>query len=189
MTVNLQKGQKAELTKGTGIKKIKVCLGWDAKKFDSGTDFDLDASAFLLNKDGKVSGENDFVFYNHLKDGSGAVVHSGDNLTGAGEGDDEIISVDLEKVPATAEKITFVVTIFKAAERKQNFGMISKAFSRVVNADTNEELLKYDLGEDYSIETAMVMCEIYRHSGEWKFSAIGQGHAGGLDTLSKEYGL
>lgn len=187
MTINLQKGQKAELTKGTGIKKIKVCLGWDTNKYDGGKNFDLDASAFLLNKDGKLESGKDVVFYNNLRHSSGSVIHSGDNLTGAGEGDDEVIIIDLDKVSDSVEKISMVVTIFKAAERKQNFGMVSNSFARVVNADTNQEILRYELGEDFSIETSVVVGEVYRHNGEWKFNAIGSGHVGDLETLIKKY--
>ena len=187
--INLVKGQKVDLTKGNdGLKHLYVGLGWDANKFD-GDNFDLDACAFLLNKDGKARIEGDMVYYHHLTHDSGAVRHSGDNLTGAGEGDDEVIYVDLEKVPADIEKIDFTITIYQAKERAQNFGMVQNAFVRIVNEDTKEELIKYDLDEDYSMETAMVMGQLYRHNGEWKFAAVGQGFANGLEGLVGMYGL
>lgn len=193
MTINLQKGQKIDLTKGTKIKKIKVCLGWETKKYDGGFDFDLDASAFLLNKDGKVDTEDDVVFYNHLKHGSEAVAHSGDDRTGAGDithsNDKEIISVDLSKVPPNKDKISFTITIYEAQQRRQNFGMVSGAFVRVLDVDTNQEVLRYNLGEDFSVETAVVVGEVYRHQGEWKFNAVGAGYAGGLAALVKNYGI
>lgn len=190
MSINLTKGQKVDLTKNNpGLKKIKVCLGWDTKKYDGGTDFDLDSSAFLLDSTGKSQNEKDFVFFNNLKHESGAVIHSGDNKTGLGEGDDEMITVEFDKVPANISKINFVITIFDADIRKQNFGMVSNSFARVVDADTNTELVRYDLGEDFSIETAVIACEVYRHDGGWKFSAIGSGYQGGLSALVKSFGL
>lgn len=188
MTINLEKGQKVDLTKtNPNLKKIMLGLGWDIKKLDAGKDFDLDASAFLLNKSGKTQNEKDFVFYNNLKHESGAVIHSGDNRTGAGEGDDEIITIEFGKVPSNVDKIVFVITIFQAGERKQNFGMVSNSFVRVVDADTNTELMRYNLGEEFSIETGVVICEVYRYNNEWKFGAIGSGYKGGLDELIKNY--
>lgn len=190
MSINLTKGQKVDLTKNNpGLKKIKVCLGWDTKKYDGGADFDLDSSAFLLDSTGKSQNEKDFVFFNNLKHESGAVIHSGDNKTGLGEGDDEMMTVEFGKVPANISKINFVITIFEADIRKQNFGMVSNSFARVVDADTNTELVRYDLGEDFSIETAVIACEVYRHDGGWKFSAIGSGYQGGLSALVKSFGL
>lgn len=190
MAISLEKGQKVELTKtNPGLKKIKVGLGWDIKKFDTGTDFDLDASAFLLNSANKVRGEKDFVFYNNLKHESGAVIHSGDNKTGLGEGDDEMIVLEFDKVPADINKISFAITIHDAETNKQNFGMVSNAFVRVVNSDTNIELVRYDLGEDYSTETAVIAGEVYRHQDGWKFNAIGSGFQGGLAALTKNYGI
>ncbi|MBR0061645.1 MAG: TerD family protein, partial [Selenomonadaceae bacterium] len=147
------------------------------------------AAAFLLGANGKVNSDDDFVFYNNLKHKSGSVEHMGDNLTGAGEGDDEEIKIDLSKVPAEVEKIDFTVTIYEAEERKQNFGQVENAFIRVVNSATNEELIRYDLGEDFSIETAVVIGELYRNKGEWKFNAIGSGFSGGLASLGKNYGV
>ncbi len=190
MAISLEKGQKVDLTKtNPGLKKIKVGLGWDIKKFDTGTDFDLDSLAFLLNSTDKVRGEKDFVFYNNLKHESGAVIHSGDNKTGLGEGDDEMITLEFDKVPADINKISLVITIHDAEARKQNFGMVSNAFVRVVDSDTNVELVRYDLGEDYSTETAVIAGDVYRHQDGWKFNAIGSGFQGGLAALTKNYGL
>ena len=190
MAITLSKGQKVSLTKGNpGLKHLVVGLGWDTNKYDGGFDFDLDSAAFLLGESGKVNSDADFVFYNNLKHSSGAVEHLGDNLTGAGDGDDEQIKVDLSLVPANVGKIAFTVTIHEALERRQNFGQVSNSFVRVVNEDTKEELLNYELGEDFSIETAIVVCEIYRHNGEWKFNALGSGFEGGLEALCKNFGI
>ena len=190
MAVSLKKGQKVDLTKtNPGLKNILIGLGWDTNKYDGGADFDLDASVFLLGANGKVASDSDFVFYGNLKHESGSVEHLGDNLTGAGEGDDEEIKIDLSKVPATVEKIDFTVTIYEADERKQNFGQVENAFIRVMNAENNEELIRYDLGEDFSIETAVVIGELYRNKGEWKFNAIGSGFSGGLAALGTNYGV
>ena len=190
MAISLKKGQKVDLTKGNpSLSKILIGLGWDVNKYDGGFDFDLDAAAFLLAANGKVNSDEDFVFYNNLKHKSGSVEHMGDNLTGAGEGDDEEIKIDLAKVPTNVEKIDFTVTIYDADERKQTFGQVSNAYIRVVNAETDEELIRYDLGEDFSVETAVVVGEIYRHNGEWKFNAIGSGFSGGLAALGRNYGV
>ncbi|MEG6615771.1 TerD family protein [Peptococcaceae bacterium 1198_IL3148] len=189
MAINLQKGQKIDLTKGrTGLTKVMIGLGWDVNNFD-GADFDLDASAFLLDVNGKVSQEKDFVFYNNLKAEADCVIHTGDNLTGAGEGDDEQIIIDFAKIPDRVQKVAITVTIYEAAARKQNFGMVHNAFARVVDANTNAEILRYDLSEDYSVETALVICELYRHNGEWKFAAVGSGFQDGLAGLCRLYGL
>ena len=190
MAVSLKKGQKVDLTKGNpNLSKILVGLGWDTNKYDGGSDFDLDAAAFLLGANGKVTSDADFVFYNNLKHASGSVQHLGDNLTGAGEGDDEQIKIDLSKVPANIDKIDFTVTIHEAEARKQNFGQVSNAFIRVVDEANNKELIRYDLGEDFSIETAVVVGEIYRNNGEWKFNAIGSGFQGGLAALGRNFGV
>jgi len=187
--VNLVKGQKVDLTKGNSeLKEIVIGLGWDVNRFD-GDNFDLDAAAFLLGVNGKVKDSKDFVFYNNLKHYSGAVIHMRDNLTGAGDGDDEQIVVDLTKIPEDVDKIDFTVTIYDADARMQNFGMVSNAFIHVANKETGEELIRYDLGEDYSTETAMVLGELYRHNGEWKFNAIGSGYAGGLQALCNSFGV
>ena len=190
MPISLSKGQKVDLTKtNPGLKNILVGLGWDINQFDSGSDFDLDASAFLLGENGKTTSDTDYIFYSNLEHPSGAVMHMGDNRTGAGEGDDEQITVDLTKVPANISRIAFTVTIYEAEARRQNFGQVSNAFIRLVNAETDEELVRYDLGEDFSIETAMVVGELYRHNGEWKFNAIGSGYQGGLAALCANYGI
>lgn len=190
MAINLQKGQKVDLTKGKpSLKKIMIGLGWDVNKYDGGADFDLDASAFLLGANGKVISDSDFVFYGNLKHSSGAVEHMGDNLTGEGEGDDEQILVDLSTVPANVEKIAFTVTIYEAEQRRQNFGQVSNSYIRMLDEINNEEIIHYDLGEDFSIETAVVVGELYRHSGEWKFNAIGSGFQGGLAALCRNYGV
>jgi tellurium resistance protein TerD len=190
MAVNLKKGQKVDLTKGNpGLSKIMVGLGWDVNRYDGGHDFDLDASAFLLGANGKVANDSNFVFYSNPADPSGAVRYGGDNRTGAGEGDDETIFVDLATVPANVEKIDFTVTIYDAAERRQNFGQVSNAYVRVVDESTGMELIRYDLEEDFSIETAIVVAEIYRHNGEWKFNAIGSGFQGGLEALCINFGV
>jgi len=190
MAVSLKKGQKVDLTKtNPGLKEILIGLGWDVNKYDGGKEFDLDSSVFMLNATGKVNSDDDFVFYGNLKHVSGAVEHLGDNLTGEGEGDDEQIKIDLSKVPENVEKIDFTVTIYEAEERHQNFGQVENAFIRVVNMANNEELIRYDLGEDFSIETAVVIGELYRNKGEWKFNAIGSGFSGGLASLGKNYGV
>ncbi|WIF95271.1 TerD family protein [Caminicella sporogenes] len=190
MAVSLKKGQKVDLTKtNPGLTKVVVGLGWDTNKYDGGHDFDLDAAAFLLGENGKVLSDEDFVFYNNLNHKSGAVVHLGDNLTGEGEGDDEQIKIDLSKVPAEYQKIAFTVTIHEAQARNQNFGQVSNAFIRIFNEETNEELIRYDLSEDFSIETAIVVGELYRHNGEWKFSAVGSGFEGGLAALCRNFGI
>ena len=188
--ISLFKGQKVDLTKGNpGLSKILVGLGWDTKKYDGGYDFDLDAAAFLLGKDGHVQSDYDFVFYNNLKHSSGAVQHMGDNLTGAGDGDDEQIKIDLSKLPANIDKVAFTVTIHEADTRKQNFGQVSNAFIRIVDENSGKELIHYDLGEDFSVETAVVVGELYRNAGEWKFNAIGSGFKGGLRALCLNFGV
>lgn len=190
MSISLSKGQKIDLTKGNpSLKNLLVGLGWDTKKYDGGFDFDLDASVFMTGAANKVENDDDFVFYNNLIHPSGSVEHMGDNRTGEGEGDDEEIKVDLSKIPSSIQKISFTVTIHEAKERGQNFGQVSNAYIRVVNLDDNKEILRYDLGEDFSVETAIVVCEIYRHNGEWKFNAVGSGFEGGLAALCKNFGL
>lgn len=190
MPINLQKGQKVSLTKGNpGLSKVVVGVGWDVNQFDTGGDFDLDAAAFLLEDSGKVSGSDDFVFYGNLKHPSGSVQHMGDNLTGAGEGDDEQIMIDLSMVPANVTKIAFTVTIYDAETRRQNFGQVNNAFIRIYNEENGEEMLRYDLGEDFSIETAAVFGELYKNGNEWKFNAIGSGYQGGLAALCANFGV
>ena len=190
MAVSLSKGQKVDLTKNNpGLSKLLVGLGWDTNKYDGGYDFDLDAAAFLLGPNGKVTSDGDFVFYNNLKHASGSVEHMGDNRTGAGEGDDEQIRIDLSKVPDAISKIDFTVTIYEADERRQNFGQVSNAYIHILDEANNIELIRYDLGEDFSVETAVVVGEIYRNAGEWKFNAIGSGFKGGLRALGLNYGV
>ncbi|HCT64710.1 MAG TPA: chemical-damaging agent resistance protein C [Lachnospiraceae bacterium] len=190
MPINLQKGQKVDLTKGNpGLKKLIIGLGWDINKYDGGADFDLDAAAFLLTDSGKVGNDTDFIFYGNLAHSSESVVHIGDNLTGEGDGDDEQIMVDLTKIPANISKVSFTVTIYDADTRRQNFGQVSNAYIRIMDESTNKELIRYDLGEDFSIETAVVVGELYKHGTEWKFNAIGSGFQGGLSALCKNYGV
>lgn len=190
MPISLAKGQKVDLTKGNpGLKRIMVGLGWDVNAFDSGADFDLDASAFMLNASGRCPTDKEFIFYGNLTHSSGSVQHMGDNLTGDGEGDDEQIEVDLTKVPSNVEKIAFTVTIYDAEGRRQNFGQVSNAFIRLVDESTGTEIIRYDLGEDFSIETAVVVGELYKNGTEWKFNAIGSGFQGGLAALCGHYGI
>ncbi|MBQ7522234.1 MAG: TerD family protein [Clostridia bacterium] len=190
MPISLSKGQKVSLTKGNpSLKNIMVGLGWDVNAFDSGADFDLDASAFLVGANGRCTTEKDFIFYGNLEHTSGAVKHMGDNLTGGGDGDDEQIFVDLKGVPNNISKIAFTVTIYDAESRRQNFGQISNAFIRIVDEATGQEIVRYDLTEDFSIETAIVVGELYRHNNEWKFNAIGSGFQGGLAALCGHYGI
>lgn len=190
MGVCLKKGQKVSLTKDNeGLAKILVGIGWDINQFDTGGDFDLDGAAFLVGENGKITKQEDFIFYGNLKHPSGSVEHLGDNRTGVGEGDDEVIKIDLSKVPAEIQKIVFTVTIYEAENRRQNFGQVSNAFVRIVDEQKNEEMLRYDLGEDFSIETAAVFGELYKHGNEWKFNAIGSGYQGGLAALCNSYGV
>lgn len=190
MPINLSKGQKVDLTKGNpGLKNIMIGLGWDVNQFDSGVSFDLDAAAFLLGDNGKCPTEKEFVFYGNLSHGSGGVTHMGDNLTGDGDGDDEQVQIDLSKIPANISKVAFTVTIYEAETRRQNFGQVANAFIRIVEESSNKELIRYDLGEDFSIETAIVVGELYRNNGEWKFNAIGSGFQGGLAALCAHFGI
>ncbi len=190
MPINLSKGQKVDLTKGNpGLKNIMVGLGWDVNAYDSGSAFDLDAAAFMLGENGKCPTEKEFVFYGNLEHISGSVKHMGDNLTGEGDGDDEQIQVNLEQIPSNVSRVAFTVTIYDAEQRRQNFGQVSNAFIRIVDESNGQELIRYDLGEDFSIETAVVVGELYRHNGEWKFNAVGSGFQGGLAALCGHYGI
>lgn len=184
MGINLTKGGNASIG---SLQKFVVGMGWDTNETDSGQAFDLDASAFMLNANGKVLSESHFIFYNNLKSPEGCVEHTGDNTTGVGDGDDESIKIDLSKLPAGCEKITFVVTIHEAEARRQNFGQVRNAFVRIYDPSTNEEILKYDLGEDFSTETAVEFGELYRKDGAWKFKAVGTGFAGGLQKFVDRY--
>ncbi|MBO6148124.1 MAG: TerD family protein [Lachnospiraceae bacterium] len=190
MGINLSKGQKVSLTKGNpGLKNIMVGLGWDVNAFDTGADFDLDAAAFMLGSNGKCPTEKEFIFYGNLTHDSESVQHMGDNLTGEGEGDDEEIRIDLDKIPSNIEKVAFTVTIYDADKRRQNFGQVSNSYIRIVDEANGSEIIRYDLGEDFSIETAVVVGELYRNNGEWKFNAIGSGFQGGLAALCAHYGI
>ena len=189
MAISLQKGGNVNLSKeAPGLKKLTVGLGWDPRATD-GAEFDLDGSAYLLNAAGKVRSDADFIFYNNLKSADGSIVHTGDNRSGSGDGDDESINLDLDRIPADIDKVVFAVTIHDADNRKQNFGQVSKAYMRCLNADGQKEIARYDLSEDGSIETAMIFGEVYRSGAEWKFRAVGQGFKGGLGPLAKSFGV
>ncbi|SLM29415.1 tellurium resistance protein [Desulfamplus magnetovallimortis] len=192
MAVSLSKGGRLSLSKeAPGLSKIQIGLGWDERATD-GSEYDLDASVFLLNEAGKVRSDTDFVFYNNLKAINGAVEHMGDNLTGGGDGDDEVVKINLKQMENEAPdvvKISVVVTIHEAEARKQNFGQVNNAFIRIVNQDDNKEIVRFDLTEDYSMETAMIFGEVYFKGGEWRFTAVGQGYAGGLAAACKQFGV
>jgi len=189
MAVSLQKGGNISLSKtAPELKNVLIGLGWDARATDE-DDFDLDASMFLLNDYGKVRGDADFIFYNQLLSSCGSVEHTGDNRTGDGDGDDEQLKVYLQKVPTVVSKLAITVTIHDAIARKQNFGQVSDAYVRIVNLDNDVEIARFDLTEDYSTETAMIFGEIYRHNGEWKFKAVGQGYNGGLEAMCNQFGV
>lgn len=189
MPISLSKGQNVSLTKtDPGLKKVNVGLGWDIRVTD-GAAFDLDASAFVLKADGKIRSDADFIFYNQKTLPDGTIEHKGDNKTGEGAGDDEVVAVNLEKLAADIDKITFVVTIHEADTRRQTFGQVSKAYIRVVNADSNTELARYDLSEDASTETALIFGELYRNGAEWKFRAVGQGSKDGLGAIARNFGV
>ncbi|KOG85430.1 TerD family protein [Streptomyces sp. NPDC050610] len=189
MGVSLSKGGNVSLTKAApNLTAVVVGLGWDART-TTGNDFDLDASALLTNDQGKVANDQNFVFFNNLKSPDGSVEHTGDNLTGEGEGDDEVINVNLAGVPADVAKIVFPVSIYEAESRQQSFGQVRNAYIRVVNQADGSELARYDLSEDASTETAMVFGELYRNGAEWKFRAIGQGYASGLRGIAQDFGV
>ncbi|MEU0396455.1 TerD family protein [Streptomyces sp. NPDC006208] len=189
MGVSLSKGGNVSLSKeAPGLTAVTVGLGWDVRT-TTGTDFDLDASALLTNAEGKVAGDGNFVFFNNLKSADGSVEHTGDNLTGEGEGDDEQIKVNLSAVPADVDKIVFPVSIYDGETRQQSFGQVRNAFIRVVNQSGGAELARYDLSEDASTETAMVFGELYRSGAEWKFRAVGQGYASGLRGIAQDFGV
>lgn len=181
--INLEKGQRVNVD----LQKFTIGLGWDTNSSSTGVDFDLDASAFILGENKKLLSDENFVFYNNLKSPDGSVEHTGDNLTGEGEGDDESIRIDLSKITPNAYEICFVVTIHKADERKQNFGQVHNSFIRIYNTDTNEEIMKYELEEDFSIETAVEFGRLYLRNEQWKFEAIGVGMKGGLQDYVNKY--
>ena len=190
MAVSLTKGQRVSLEKiSPGLSEVFIGLGWDVKATDTGSDFDLDSSLFLLGANEKLISDNHFIFYNNLTspDPDKSVQHMGDNLTGIGEGDDEVIKINLKKVPNDVQKILVTVTIHEAQQRHQNFGQVQNAFVRLVNAETQQEAVRYDLVEDYSIETALIMAELYRKDGEWRLNAVGSGYQGGLQALLDRY--
>ncbi|MGN0606910.1 MAG: TerD family protein [Oscillospiraceae bacterium] len=192
MAVSLSKGQRVSLDKG--MVRALVGLGWDTNKYDGGYDFDLDAAAFLLGENGKVNRDEDFIFYNNLSSRNEAVIHTGDNLTGEGEGDDEVILIDFSKMPDDIKKIAITVTIHEAAARKQNFGQVSNAYVRVAKRSSEDDMkgedaLRFDLVEDFSIETAIVVCEIYKNGNDWKFNAVAAGYQGGLEALCRSFGV
>ncbi len=190
MTITLTKGQRISLDKvAPGLSEVFVGLGWDVKATDTGHNFDLDSSIFLLNANGKLISDAHLIFYNNLTspDPDKSVQHLGDNLTGAGEGDDEVIKINLKKVPDDIQTILIAVTIHEAETRRQNFGQVQNAFVRVVNSQTNEEVVRYDLVEDYSTETCMIMAELYFKEEQWRINAVGSGYQGGLDALLSRY--
>ena len=189
MAISLTKGGNVNLSKeAPTMTKMVVGLGWDTRATD-GAAFDLDAVAFVLKADGKVRADGDFIFFNNKQNAEGSVAHGGDNRTGEGEGDDESVMIDFSKMPADIEKVAICVTIYDADTRRQNFGQVSRAYVRVLNEANQQEIARHDLSEDGSTETAMIFGEIYRHSGEWKFKAIGQGFKGGLAPLAASYGV
>jgi tellurium resistance protein TerD len=189
MSVSLSKGGNVSLSKeAPGLTNILVGLGWDDRSTD-GADFDLDASAIMLNDSDKVVSDQHFIFFNNLKSPDGSVEHTGDNLTGEGEGDDEALKVNLASVPPEVQKIVFPVSIYEADSRSQNFGQVRNAFIRIVNDSNATEIARYDLSEDASTETAMVFGEVYRNGAEWKFRAVGQGWTTGLAGIAKDYGV
>ncbi len=191
MAISLVKGQKVSLD--NSMKLALVGLGWDTNRYDGGYDFDLDASAFLLDENGKLRRDEDFIFYNNLESRNKAVIHTGDNLTGDGEGDDEVILIDFTKIPDDIKRIAICVTIYDAAARGQNFGQVSNAYIRIAKMEdefdtVGEEILKFDLEEEFSIETALVVAEIYLKNGEWKFNAVAAGYQGGLEAIVRSFG-
>ncbi len=189
MPISLTKGGNVNLSKeAPSMQRAIIGLGWDARSTD-GSPFDLDASAFMLKADDKVRGDSDFIFYNQAKSTDGSIEHKGDNRTGAGEGDDEVLRVDLARVPAEVLKVAFAATIHEAEVRRQNFGMVRRAYIRIVNEGDGQEIARYDLSEDASTEAAMIFGELYRQGSDWKFRAVGQGFAGGLGPLAKNFGV
>jgi tellurium resistance protein TerD len=189
MSVSLSKGGNVSLSKeAPGLRAVLVGLGWDVRT-TTGADFDLDASALIVGADGKILSDRHFVFFNNLTSPDGSVEHTGDNLTGEGEGDDEVIKVNLSAVPGEVDKVVVAVSIYDADGRSQSFGQVRNAFIRVVNQDDNREITRYDLSEDASTETAMIFGELYRNGAEWKFRAVGQGYSTGLRGIAQDYGV
>lgn len=189
MAISLVKGGNISLTKqAPGLRSVRVGLGWDTRATD-GSGFDLDASVFIQNEGGRVRSDADFVFFNQKVGADGAVEHQGDNVTGDGDGDDEVVAVRIDRLPGDVQKLSFAATIYEAEQRRQNFGMVANAYIRIVDAEGGAEIARYDLSEDASTETAMVFGELYRNGAEWKFKAIGQGFAGGLEPLARSFGV
>lgn len=190
MSVSLTKGQRIDLTKGRpSLKKVIIGLGWDVNQYDGEADFDLDASVFMTKKNGKVGSDDDFIFYGNTQHNTKSVIHTGDNRTGDGDGDDETIKVKLDAIPDDYTTLSVAVTIYDAENRLQNFGMVNNSYVRLIDDETGEELLRYDLSEDFSTETAIIVAEIYKKNGEWKFKAVGSGYNGGLASLCRRYGI
>ena len=190
MSVSLIKGQRVDLTKGRpSLKNILIGLGWDVNQYSRESDFDLDASVFMTKENGKVGSDDDFVFYGNLEHKTKSVIHTGDNRTGDGDADDQVIKVRFDSIPSDYTKLSVAVTIYDADNRLQNFGMVNNAYVRVVDEETGEELIRYDLSEDFSTETAIVVADIYKKNGEWKFKAVGSGYNGGLASLCRQYGI
>lgn len=193
MSIVLEKVQKGQgvnlLKKDPTLNTIKVALGWDVNKYDGSAEFDLDVSVFMLQDNKQVKDEKDFIFYGNLKHETGAVVHSGDERQGSTAGDDETIVVDLSKIPSHVTELSFVVTIYEAKARKQNFGLVQNAYVRIDNNESHAQLFQYDLSEDFSVQTAVEVCKIYKNNGEWKFKGIGEGYEKGLDAFVKDYGM
>lgn len=190
MAVSLAKGQRVNLTKDTGLTKAMLGLGWDTNRYQGSADFDLDLVVFMTDANKKALDEKHLIFYGNLQDPAGSVIHSGDNRTGAGDGDDETCTIDFSKIPAACTNIVVAVTIYEAAARSQNFGSVDNAFIRIVNTETGEEMYRYDLGEDFSIQKSVVFAEIYKDaSGEWKFKAVGEGYDKELIDFCREYGI
>ena len=192
MAVNLSKGQKISLDKG--LTRVLIGLGWDTNRYSGSADFDLDASAFMLGANGRVRRDEDFIFYGNLSSHDGGVQHTGDSRSGGSSGDDEELLIDFSKIPADVQKIAITVTIYEAEERRQNFGQVSNAYVRLAKRTSDDDMegveqLRYNLGEDFSVETGLVFCELYREGSSWKFSAVGSGYAGGLYALCKSYGV
>lgn len=188
MAINLEKGQRINLSKSEpGLQEIVVGLGWDTKQADTGTDFDLDSSAFMITEAEKIPSEEYFIFYNNLRSPDGSVVHEGDNRTGVGEGDDETLQIDLSRVEPSVQSIVFVTTIHDADSRRQNFGQVRNAFIRIMDKATKREILRYDLEEDYSTEAAIEFGRLYKKGGEWRFQAVGSGYKLGLQAFVDQY--
>lgn len=189
MAVALTKGGRVNLTKDTGLKSALLGLGWDTNRYQGAADFDLDLVIFMCDGNSRCVSEKHFIFYHNLKDHDGSVIHSGDNRTGVGDGDDETATINFDKIPHNVEKLVVAVTIYNAKANKQNFGLVDNAYVRMVNLETQEEILRFDLGEDFSIQTSVVFAEIYKHAGEWRFKAVGEGYTKELVDLCREYGI